>query len=129
MVNFQSGVLDKTRLFSNFLMLVLLAGNIYFSIQYTTNIHEQDAKTIADSAKVDTRLQIAKFQREFVEVFLNTKGVIPFDDRVKLENDLRQLHDPDLTGVWDKIVSSKDSKSAQASVVKFLGLLSNKMII
>ena len=74
MINFQSGVLDKTRLFSNFLMLLLLAGNVYFSIQYTSNIRLQDQKTIEDSNKVTTRLEIAKFLREFIDTVLNTKG-------------------------------------------------------
>ena len=128
MINFQSGVLDKTRLFSNFLMLILLAGNVYFSIQYTSNIKLQDQKTIEDSNKVTTRLEIAKFLREFIDTVLNTKGTISFDDRVKLENDIRQIKDQDLTKLWDTFVNSKDSKTAQDGAVKLMSALANKML-
>lgn len=128
MFNFQTGILDRTRLFSNVLMLILLCGNIYFSIQYTSNVKLQDAKALVDSAKVDSRLQIASFLREFIDTVLNTKGTISFDDRVKLENDIRQIKDPDLIKLWDTFVASKDSKSAQDGAVKLMSALANKML-
>ena len=128
MFNFQSGVLDRTRIFSNVLMLVLLCGNIYFSIQYTSNIKLQDEKIITDSAKVDSRLQIAKFLREFIDTVLSTKGTISYDDRVKLESDIRQIKDADLIKIWDMFVASKDSKSAQEGAVKLMSALANKML-
>ena len=128
MLNFQSGVLDKTRLLSNLLMIILLAGNVYFSIQYTSNIRLQDAKSLEDSNKITSRLEIAKFLREFIDTVLNTKGTISFDDRVKLENDIRQIHDTDLTKLWDSFVGSKDSKTAQDGAVKLMSALANKML-
>lgn len=127
MFNFQSGVLDKTRLFSNILMVVLLAGNIFFSIQYAESIKQQAA--VQEDVNAPTRLQTARFLKYFIDTVLNTKGTISFDDRVKLENDIRQIKDVDLIRQWDTFVGSKDATSAQDNAVKLMSLLVNKLII
>ena len=131
MINFQSGILDKTRMVSNILMIILVAGNIYFSIQYiqyTNALRDQEAQAAADNAKFASRLQNARFLREFIDIVLNTKGVISEDDRLKLENDIHQTQDPELILQWNAFVASKDSKTAQDGAVKLMSLLSAKMI-
>ena len=128
MATFESGILDKTRFTSNILMIVLLATNIFFSIQYIQNNKQLDDQATAADAKGTERVQIAKFMKFFIDTVLNTKGTISFEDRVKLENDIRQLHDVDLTTQWDAFVASKDSKTAQTAVVKLMSMMSSKMI-
>jgi len=124
----QSGLLDKSRLVSNILMLVLVAGNIFFSIQYTEGIKQQAdqaSQTIDQSA---TRIQAARFMKEFVDIVLNTQGTVAFDDRVKLENDVRQIGDSAVTTQWDAFVNAKDSKTAQSAAVKLMSMVTNKML-
>ena len=125
MLQFRSGVLDKTNLFSNFLLVVLLAGNIYLSIQYISNMQmEQNQK--ADTTS--TRIQTSRVLKEYIDIVLNTTGAISYDDRVKLENDVRQLQDPLITKGWDAFVASKDAKVAQGNAVHLMSMLANKMI-
>ena len=125
MLQFRSGVLDKTNLLSNFLMLVMLAGNIYLSIQYITNMQlEQNAKVDNTSA----RIQTSRVLKEYIDVVLNTSGTISYDDRVKLESDVRQLQDIAITKQWDAFVASKDAKVAQGNAVRLMSMLANKMI-
>ena len=125
MLQFRSGVLDKTNMLSNFLMLIMLAGNIYLSIQYITNMQmEQNAKVDNTS----TRIQTSRVLKEYIDVVLNTAGTISYDNRVKLESDMRQLQDPIITKQWDAFVSSADAKVAQANAVKLMRMLANKMI-
>lgn len=126
MLKVESGLLDRTRLFSNILMLVLLAGNIFFTIQYTENMKAELAKK--DDTSGEVRLQTARFLKYFIDKVINTKGVLSFDDRVKLENDVRQIQDPALTTLWETFVGSKDSKTAQENAVKLMSMLTNKMI-
>ncbi|MEY2664606.1 MAG: hypothetical protein RIT04_414 [Candidatus Parcubacteria bacterium] len=128
MINIQSGVLDKTRLVSNLLMLVLLIGNIFFSIQYTENMKQQALDEGSKSAQTEERLKTAQFLKYFIDTALNTQGTISFDDRVKLENDVRQLHDPAITAQWNELVNNKDVKASQANAVKLMLLLTNKLI-
>lgn len=126
-MSFQSG-LNKASLFSSFLLVVLLAGNLYFSVQYVENMKQQGVTSAANDAAFSTRLQVAGFLKEFIDVVLNTKGAIPFSDRVKLENDILQIKDPVLTTQWQSFVTSKDSKTAQQNAVKLMALLADKMM-
>ncbi len=125
MLQFRSGVLDKTTMFSNILMLIMLAGNIFLSIQYINNMQlEQNAKV--DNTSI--RIQTSRVLKEYIDVVLNTAGTIPYDNRVKLESDVRQLQDPAITKQWEAFVASKDAKVAQVSAVKMMSMLANKMI-
>ena len=129
MINITSGVLDKTRMVSNILMLVLVAGNIFFSIQYTENIKSKAELDALAQDNTGIRIQAARVLNFFINTVLNTENkTISFDDRVKLENDVRQLLDPNLTAQWTAFVNSKDSKSAQTNAIKVMSMLTGKMI-
>ena len=108
-MKFESGILDKTKLFTNFLLIVLVAGNIFFSIQYTEGLKQQD---VTQSDNTIVRIQASKLLKLFVDVVLNTEGqTISYSDRVTLENDVVQMNDTDITKQWDTFVSSKDAKT------------------
>ena len=124
----QTGLFDKTRLLANTLMVILVALNIFFSIQYTQNLKKQDEATIAESQKIESRLQTAQFMKMFIDKVLGTNGTIAFEDRVKLEADIRALGDDTLVKQWDVFVTSADSETAQQSAVKLMSMLSNRMI-
>ena len=127
-MTFQSGVLDRTRLVSNLLMIVLVAGNIFFSIQYTEGIKQQSDQATQVTDQAATRIQSARFLKEFVDIVLNTTGAISFDDRVKLEADIRQINDPAAIAQWTTFVNSKDAKTAQTNAVKLMSMLTNDML-
>jgi len=127
-MNFESGLLDKTKLTSNILMIVLLATNIFFSIQYVENIKQQAVEQQKVDDTATTRIQISRFLKFFIDTVLNTKGTISLDDRIKLENDIHQIHDADLTKGWDTFVASKDGKEAQVNAVKLMSMLGAKML-
>ena len=126
-MNLNAG-LDKARLLSNILMIILVMGNIFFSIQYIANIQQQAKQDSDAEQKATERLQTARFMKYFIDTVLNTKGTVSFEDRVKLENDVRQLHDSQVTAEWDIFVASKDSKAAQEAAVKLMSMLSSKML-
>ncbi len=125
---FQTGILDKTRLVSNILMLILVIGNIYFSIQYTENIRFMAQQKTQDEIDGNTRFQTSRFLKFFIDTVINTKGTISYEDRVKLENDIRQIHDPVLTKQWEVFIASVDSKDAQANAAKLMSLLASKLM-
>ena len=125
MFNFQSGILDRTRLVSNVLMLILLIGNIFFSIQYTASI-ARDAQ--AQQEDNSYKVKVTTFLKSFIDIVISTQGTVSFDDRVKLENDIRQIHDVDLTKQWEVFTASKDSKEAQAAAVKLMSMLASRAL-
>jgi len=127
-MNFESGILDKTRLTTNIIMLVLLCSNIFFAIQYTENIKQQAQQQQQQDDSATTRIQISRFLKFFIDTVLNTKGGISSEDRLKLENDIHQIHDADLIKGWDTFVGSKDGKEAQLNAVKLMSMLGSKML-
>lgn len=127
MINFESGVLDRTRLVANVLMVVLLGGNIFFSIQYASNIQQEQAKAAAPD-DVASRIQTARFLKLYIDTVLTPGSNISVDDRIKLENDIRQLKDADLVRQWDVFVASEGNTEAQVNAVKLMSLLVNKLI-
>lgn len=128
MVTFNSGVLDRTRLVSNILMLVLVAGNIFFSIQYTESIKEKQLAQDSDTSTM--RIQASRLLKSFIDVVLNTEGqAISYDDRILLENEVRQMKDADILKNWNVFVNSSDAKTAQQNAVNFMKLLANKALL
>ncbi len=125
----QTGILDKTRLSANFLMLLLVGLNIFFSIQYTQNMKMDDANKSEESQKTEERLKVSKFMKLFVDKVLGTNGTISFEDRVKLEADIRALGDESAVKQWETFVASKDSETAQKNAVLLMSILMNKMIV
>ena len=121
---FESGILDKTKLLSNLLLVVLLAGNIYLSIQFINNAQ----KTITeDQTNVVIKIKAARFLKTFIDKVLNTQNAITFEDRVQLENEVLQLHDPVLTTAWNEFVASKTSKEGQTNAVNLMALFVDRV--
>lgn len=125
----KTGIFDKTRLMANILMLVLVGMNIFFSIQYTQNMKRDDKNLTEQTLKTEERIKISKFMKLFIDKVLGTSGTISFEDRVKLESDVRALGDQALVVQWEAFVGSKDSDSAQKNAVLLMSMLMNKMII
>ncbi len=124
----QTGIFDKTRLVANILMLILVVLNIFFSVQYTENIRKEDKRAEAELAKTEERLQTSRFMKFFVDKVLGTNGTVSFEDRVKLESDIRALGDQSIISQWEVFVASKDSIEAQETAVKLMSMLASKMI-
>ena len=79
---FHSGILDKTKLFTNFLLVVLLAGNIYLSVQFIEGLKKP---VLEDQTNVTIQIKSARFLKTFINKVLNTQGAVSFEDRVQLE--------------------------------------------
>ncbi len=124
----QTGIFDKTRIVANVLMLLLVVLNIFFSIQYTENIRAEDKRAEQELAKTEERLQTSRFMKFFIDKVLGTNGTVSFEDRVKLESDIRALGDQSLIKQWESFVASEDSEQAQLTAVKLMSMLASKMI-
>ena len=124
----KSGVLDRSRLIANILMVVLVGMNIYFSIQYSAEVRRNEDASEKAAISLQERTKIARYINLFVDKVLATEGSVSFDDRVKLENDVRALTDPKALELWNSFVNSTDSAEAQENAVRLLSYLSYKMI-
>lgn len=123
----KSGI-DRARLSSNVLMITLVIMNIFFGIQYTQNIRNENRFIEEQAQRTEQRIQVAKFMRLFIEKVLSTNGIVTFEDRVQLENDVRKLGDDQIVQQWQSFVGSKDGEQAQQRTILLMSLLSNKMV-
>ncbi len=120
--------IDRTRLSTNVLTIILLVMNIFFGIQYTQNLKTEDRFIEEQATRTEQRIQVAKFMRLFIEKVLSTNGTVSFEDRVQLENDVRKLGDEQIVKQWQAFVSSQDGEQAQQRAILLMSLLSNKMV-
>ena len=125
MVQFQSGVLEKTRLVSNLLLLVLLAGNLFFSIQYIYSIKADQVPVVDKGAQEVLQIKNSNFLKLFINKVVKANGTVTYEDRVQLENDVRQIHNPELTAQWELFVGSKDPKKAEAAATDLMLILAD----
>jgi hypothetical protein len=91
-------------------------------------VKQQANKDSQEEVKSVERLQTARFLKLFIDTVLNTKETISFENRVKLENDIRQLGDKAITTQWETFIKSTDTKLAQEAAVKLMSMLGSKMI-
>ena len=125
MIKFESGVLDTSRLVSNILMIVLLAGNIFLSIQYVESIREQNAPVVDNTSR---NIKIDRFLQEFITVVLNPSESVSPVQRVQLEADVNQIGDSDISAQWQAFVNSPDPKTAQANAIRLMSIMASKML-
>jgi hypothetical protein len=53
--------MEKTRLISNVLLIILLAGNLYFSVQYVQNLKESQAPAVDKGVQEVLQIKNANF--------------------------------------------------------------------
>jgi hypothetical protein len=124
----QSGILDRTKLVSNILLILLVAGNIFFSIQYIETIKQQ---SLQEQNTTDKSIEISRFLKLFINVVLDldSNESISYDDRLNLENSIRSIKDVDLLRQWNAFVDSADANTAQKNAIILMKELTNKLII
>jgi hypothetical protein len=125
MVQFQSGVMEKTRFISNVLLVILLAGNLYFSVQYVHNLKESQVPVIDKGAQEVMQIKNANFLKLFINKVVKSSGTVTYEDRVQLENDVRQIHNPALTAQWEVFVDNKDPKLAEQAATDLMLILAD----
>lgn len=108
------------------IVLILLAGNIFFGVKYF-----DVQKELKASKKTAKTQQINEKTLEFLELFiekvLKAETEVDFDTRLKLENAVRNLNDKQILNQWQKFVESKTEFDAQTEVKNLLGILVNKI--
>jgi hypothetical protein len=109
------------------LILILLAGNIYLGIQcflYKSEL-DQMKKDIAVQQINEKDLSFAKL---VVDKILLGSGQVNFDDRLKLENAVRDLNDPEIFAQWQKFTNSKSDAETQQSMGVLFDLLLKRIL-
>lgn len=71
--------------------------------------------------------QILDFERFFVEKVINAQSEVSFNDRLQLEEDVKNINDKEISDSWSQFVNSATQAQAEDSVKKLLLLLIQKI--
>jgi len=106
-------------------ILVLVIVDIFFGVSYffslkSLRIAEKQLSTQQNNVK------IVKFTQLFISKVLKAEKEVSFEDRLKLENTVRELNDNEVLVQWERFTASKTEAEAQFEVKNLLELLVKK---
>ncbi len=106
--------------------LVLLAGSIFLGTQYF--LMSRQISELQSQVKIQqSNEKIVSFLKLFINIVLKNRTEVSFNDRLKLENAVRDLQDKTILDQWDKFIASQSEPQAQQEVTNLLGLLISKI--
>jgi hypothetical protein len=115
-----------SNLFWLILVLILLAGNVFWGVKYFS-LQREFQETEAGLETQKTNEKVLEFTKFFIEKVLKAKTKVDFETRLKLENAVRNLDDEEILAQWQKFTESQTEAEAQEQVKNLLEMLVNKI--
>lgn len=116
----------KKKIIFSSVFSILLIACIFFGVQYFVN--ENKIKTFEKTGITkQANEKVINFAKLFIVKVLKANSEVPFEERLKLENAVRELNDKEILTQWEEFTSSKTEQEAQQNVKDLLELLINKI--
>jgi len=110
------------------IIFVLLASSIFLGVKYFAVQKElKEIKTTLGIQEINEK--VLDFSKFFIEKILMGEEEVGFEERLKLENAVRNLNDEKILAQWNKFVESETEAEAQTEVKNLLEMLINKIKI
>jgi len=108
-------------------IIIILAVTNILSIWtcVSSKISERDLETKVSGQKVNT--DILNFTQLFVDKILDGSKDVSFDDRLQLENAVRNLNDKEILESWQVFTKAKNSAEVQKDFYSLFQLLLKKI--
>lgn len=105
---------------------LLVVTSVFFGMQYfLLQSKVQTIQKVEANKQVNTK--VVNFAKLFITKVLKAKTEVSFEERLVLENAVRDLNDKEILAQWDKFTASKTETEAQQNVKDLLELLINKI--
>jgi len=120
-------VVNKKKIIIAVAVLVLIIGNIAFAIGYFSEkqkLREMELRLNATQLNG----KIIDFTTLFIKKVLKAEEEVSFNDRLKLETDVRDLQDPVVLDLWEKFLAVTTQDQAQEAVKNLLEALVSKIV-
>ncbi|OGZ78312.1 MAG: hypothetical protein A2358_00920 [Candidatus Staskawiczbacteria bacterium RIFOXYB1_FULL_37_44] len=118
--------IDRKKAVIIVIIFILLAVSLVFGAGYFFEKSE-NKKMQSELGKQQLNVKVINFSNLFIEKVLKAKTEVSFEDRLKLENDVRALNDSVILGLWEKFTESSTQDQAQESVKNLLDALVKKI--
>src|SRR3989344_7809237 len=118
--------MPKQRIILIVIISILVAGNIFWGVNYF--FAQKNIQMVTGQLKKQqNNVKIINFTNLFIDKVLKAEKEVSFDDRLKLENAVRDMQDSEILTQWEKFIASKTEAEAQMEVKNLLGLLVGKI--
>jgi hypothetical protein len=125
-MDFTNKNIHKTHIILLVVIVLLVIGNIFFAIKYYLQV--QKIETLQQQVKAQqTNAKVVNFLNLFIAKVLQSNTEVSFDDRLKLENAIRALNDPELLAKWEQFTGGQTVDQIQQSVKDLLAALVKKI--
>lgn len=117
---------NLNRIFLIIIILLLLAGNVYFISKYLGLQKElKEARAALEIPKINEK--ILNFADLFIKKVLKAENEINFETRLQLENAVRDINDEEILTQWQKFTESENETGAQTEVKNLFEILVSKI--
>ena len=114
--------MSKQKIVIYIIAFVLLLGNAFFGVNYF--ILKSEFKIVQNQVKTQRfNEKLINFFNLFLSKVLRAEGEVSFEERLRLENAVRDIGNKEILDQWQKFTDSKAEYQAQDNVKKLLELL------
>jgi len=125
--NFQEIFLRRKKLILTLIFVFLLFGVIILGIQCYFLMSQQKALE-KELSNQKTNDKIVSFLDLFIEKVLQSNQDISFEDRLKLENGVRDLNDSEILSLWETFTQATTADEVQTYCKNLLEALVKKIL-
>lgn len=120
--------MNKQKIILTAVILILAAANVFLGFSYF--VGQKQLRTAGQQLKIQqNNIKIVNFTKLFIDKVLKAEKEVSFEERLVLENAVRDLNDNEVLTQWEKFTASKTETNAQEEVKNLLELLVKKFFI
>jgi len=116
----------KKSIIFGLIILILLFGGVFFGVKYFSQLNEIEGLQ-KELAVRQTNERVVNFLAVFIQKVLRAEKEVSFEDRLKLENTIRDINDPEILSEWEKFTGSTNEFQIQEGVKDLLEVLVKKI--
>ena len=107
-------------------VIILMLISVYSLTQYfLARADLKEANKIIKAQQINTKIVV--FTQLFIDKVLSGQTEVSFEDRLQLENAVRDLNNQEIFDQWQKFVKGGISEEGQQNLSKLLKLLVSKI--
>ncbi len=119
-------ITNKKNIILTIIVVLLVFGNVFLGIKYFFQVQETE-QLQKQLTTQQTNVKVANFLNLFVKKVLKTDKEVPFEDRLKLENSIRDINDPEVLAKWEQFTKGTNEAQIQQGVKDLLEVLVSKI--
>lgn len=126
-IGHQEIIMDKKKIILIAIALIVAFGVISLSVGYFLQAQKIQRLQKELNAR-QTNAKLVSFLDTFIKKVLKAEGEVSFEDRLKLENAIRDLNDKELLFLWESFTQAPTTEQIQQNVKNLLEGLVNKIM-